>query len=184
MKHIKPVMTIDRKNIIENSTHNGHDPLVKIIFKSDIFAFASLLDALGKTLINIIAIIAPGIERSHSLSIPYTDANRVIISGAPANPILPDIRNIDITNVDFLSLISATPAAPLGWKAATPEEPIMSIIIRIIKFGAEQILPRNIAEHKTPAMMNSFLLNLSPKNPNTGCRIEPNTANTVGNKDT
>ncbi len=177
-------MTIDRKNIIKNRIHNGLDSLAKSIFRSDIFALLSILDIAGKALINIIANIIPGSERNHSLLIPKDDTNEVIMNGAPASPILPAIRKTDITNADLFSLKSATLAAPLGWKEATPEDPIMSIKTRIIKPGAKQMLLINIAEHKTPITTNRFLSNLSPKNPNTGCKIEPNTANTVGNKDT
>jgi hypothetical protein len=61
----------------------------------------------------------------------------------------------------------------------------MSIKARIMKFGAKQMLLKNIAEHKTPdTTKKCFLSNLSPRKPNTGCKIEPNTANTVGSTDT
>ena len=42
----------------------------------------------------------------------------------------------------------------------------------------------NIAAQRTPETTNSFFLNLSPRKPNKGCKIEPNTANIVGNIDT
>ncbi|GAX60544.1 hypothetical protein SCALIN_C13_0055 [Candidatus Scalindua japonica] len=60
----------------------------------------------------------------------------------------------------------------------------MSIKISKMKFGAKPIQLIKIAEQRTPVTTNSFLLNLSPRNPNTGCKIEPNTASTVGNMDT
>jgi hypothetical protein len=60
----------------------------------------------------------------------------------------------------------------------------MSIKIRAVKFGANPMQLINSAEQRTPDTTNSFLLNLSPRKPKTGCKIEPNTANIVGNIDT
>jgi len=123
-------------------------------------------------------------DNSHNLLKPPADAIDVIINGAVANPMHPTIRKMDIVNVDLFWVSLATVAAALGWNAATPDAPITSIRIRRVKFGARPMQLRNSAEQRTPETTKSFLLNLSPRKPKTGCRIEPNTANIVGNMDT
>jgi hypothetical protein len=114
MKLMKLVMTTDRINIIKNITHSGHEVLAKSTFKSDRRVLLFWFPGIPGILINISARIIPGKDRSHNLLNPCSETINVITNGAPASPIHPTIRKIDITNVDLLSLRAATLAAPLG----------------------------------------------------------------------
>ena len=102
MKLIKLVITTERVNIIENIIHNGRDFLTKSILKSDRLVLLLLPWKPGKILININDRITPGKDNSHNLLNPPDDTIDVIINGAPASPIHPTIRNIDIINVELV----------------------------------------------------------------------------------
>ena len=65
-------------------------------------------------LTNISARITPGKDNIHSLLKPPDVAIDVIINGAPANPMHPTIRKMDIVNVDLFWVSLATVAAALG----------------------------------------------------------------------
>ena len=100
MKLIKLVMTTERVNIIRNMIQSGRDFLTKSILRSDSFAPLLLSCSPVSTLININARITPGKDNSHNLVNPPDDTIDVIVNGAPANPMHPTIRKIDIINVD------------------------------------------------------------------------------------
>ncbi len=107
-------MTIDRVNIIRNMIHSGREVLSKSTFKSDSLALLLLTGIPGSILININARITPGRDKNHHLLNPYSETINVITNGAPASPMHPTIRKIDIWNVDLFWLKPATVATPLG----------------------------------------------------------------------
>ncbi len=114
IKLMKLVMTIDRVNIIRNIIHSGREVLATSTFKPDRLALLLLTGIPGSILININARITPGRDNNHNLPNPCNETINVITKGAPASPMHPTMRKIDIWNVDLFWLKPATVATPLG----------------------------------------------------------------------